>query len=337
MLVVPTNALLSHQKQSTAAIPNLLKKASPCNDRKANGNGSKVDLKLVQHFNMDQCRSLAKMLANSGNSQLLVKSGDAVSASGHSTSIHSQSALRKCPQTLSEYENEPPDEGRIKTDSSKDARTSFQDEQDLVRANATITSVKDTATSMQYFDKLLESVDKAISSQYGTTNNSQSLTFGEISASLERVERKYFYRAVMAKNCKAGSIKRKGSSICKFCIADSKRGKPNNFSASSTNTSGRDFVTESSSVDSSSIHVTDDASNSSFSLVSNPSSSVLLGSSKVNKASQQMLLSRSEERMLLRDLEHDARKVSLNLFSYLRRAGEGISECLLKYNTLPHT
>ena len=38
--------------------------------------------------------------------------------------------------------------------------------------------------------------------------------------------------------------------------------------------------------------------------------------------------------MLLRDLEQDARRVSLNLLSYLKRAGEGIAECFSATHTV---
>ncbi len=348
MLVLPTKSttLSSNQQGLTAgvsALPKLLQHAPASCSKKGDGRNT---TQAMQRFSIGQCRNLAKMLANSGNNQLCVKSGEGVSS-------RSTPSSNFCPQVCSHQVPKCKNaDVHRNMDTCRDAKSSLKQNQRLRAIGRTTsgqpggdeltnTSSNKDACNRQYFDQLLKSVDKAIASQYSTSND-QGLTFAEISAALERVERRFFNRVAAAKAEKQHfkpDIKREGSgSICKFCIAASKRAKLNDSSVFGG-------VTESSSI--ASIRsdngggMAGEVSSSSFSLVSNPSSMVpaaaAAGGSKVGEANKQLLLSRSEERMLLRDLERDAHKVSLNLLSYLRRAGEGIADCLRTPNIIPFT
>lgn len=146
-----------------------------------------------------------------------------------------------------------------------------------------------------YVQNLLETVDRAIASEYGPDKNTQTLTFTEIFESLENVEKKFNHRY----HSKVGH-KREKKRIEYKC-----------------------FKSDENLTDKEGGLYTDD-SNISFTLQSN--STISKDDSKQN--TELLLLSKSEERLLLGDLEQEARKLAFGLFPYLRCAGENIASCL---------
>lgn len=142
-----------------------------------------------------------------------------------------------------------------------------------------------------YVGNLLEAVDKAIAIEYGSDgSSSESLTFNEIFESLQSVEKRY--RQMRHASGRAGQ-KRPRSTICSSCSNKSKQMK----------TLVSDFGTEGEQSE------RDGGA----------------GGSGVN-----LLLSRSEERLLLSDLEREAHRMAVSFVSYLTRAGEGISSILCR-------
>lgn len=155
-----------------------------------------------------------------------------------------------------------------------------------------------------YVDKLLATVDKAITMEYGWADNTQMLTFDEIFDALQEVHKKYRHR----RQGKAEIVetKRDGRSVC---VHGASLGEE------------MEVRTE----------VSSDILTSSSSFWCAFEATPITTAGGVGGATEQdveLLLSKSEEKMLLRDLEMDARKMTLNSRSYLRCGGETVSSCL---------
>ena len=145
-----------------------------------------------------------------------------------------------------------------------------------------------------YACNLLEKVDKAIVNEYGTENADQTLSFAEIFQALEAAEKKHHHQRMKEKRkecAKLGTKRiRNSNTDDNSCTSDCKQVK-----LDQTGSSRREHL-QSSRFDS--------------------------------ITAVELPLSKSEERFLLLELEQDARKMAVTLFSYLKRVGEGIFSCL---------
>lgn len=249
-----------------------------CFKRKTQGPPSSHGSK--QHFNIGQCQSLVKMLANQGNKLL-------TSNSPLSEKVNTKQRTQTCT-----------------ADSQKNLKEEHpgKDTESCVTANVLDKSscLSSYSHDKLYIQNLLDTVDRAISLEYGT-HSIQSLSLDETFEVLETVENEYKHRKQTEKwhNKQLTEIGRKRSKgCCKHCNAENKRARI-----------GEGY------------HESGDSNLSGL--------PARRGGNNGGQDLGLLLLSRSEERTLMNDLEQDARKMSTSLSSYLRCAAEGISSCFV--------
>ena len=239
-----------------------------------------------QNPDISQCQNIAKMLASQNKIQRANQRATPTSNQG----VHSSKRLADARNVTMKRSN------NLKT-------------QRAAQGKKKGVHIRSPGQDHFYVDRLLATVDKAITTEYGQIDTNQTLTFDEIFNALRDVHKKYDHK-------RRGS----GRSSCTHVHAPPSRHK------CTTGGPGGDSGEELRRQDSPETLV----SSSSFWCAFEATPVVTAGGS-VGGATEEdveLLLSKSEEMLLLRELEMDARKMSLNSLSYLQCGGETVSSCL---------